>query len=93
MSEPASRFAALLTEAEQIAATGPISPAGRWAYRGIAAAVAELPPGLRRAAIWAALGRLAEDDPAVALHGLAQMLRVTTDAMIQATSTRRPRAS
>ena len=55
-----------LTMATQVAATGPISLAGRWAFRGAAAAVAVagIPPAARPAAIRAALLR-AERDAAI----------------------------
>jgi hypothetical protein len=75
-----------LTMATQIAATGPISLAGRWAFRGAAAAVAVagISPTARPAAIRAALARLADDDPTTAVHGLAALLRAERDAAIQA---------
>src|SRR4051794_17694079 len=89
MPEPLSAFFDPLTEAARIAATGPISPAGRAAFLGIGAAVDGMPPAARRAAIWAALFRLAEDEPAMALHGLAAAIRAERDAAIRATEPRR----
>ena len=70
-----------LTMATQVAATGPISLAGRWAFRGAAAAVAVagISPAARPAAIRAALARLAYDDPTTAVHGLAALLRAERD--------------
>ena len=75
-----------LTMATQIAATGPISLAGRWAFRGAAAAVAVagISPAARPAAIRAALARLADEDLTTAVHGLAALLRAERDAAIQA---------
>jgi hypothetical protein len=75
-----------LTMATQIAAIDPISLASRWAFRGAAAAVAVagIPPTSRPAAIRAALARLAGEDLATAVHGLAALLRAEQDAAIQA---------
>ncbi len=59
-----------------------IMPAARWFVVGAMACVANLPAGARYAAIRGAIGRLAEDDSALALHALAQAYRVQRDAQI-----------
>jgi hypothetical protein len=71
-------YAALLDEARRLAATGPVSPAGRIAYRAVAAAIPGPP-----AALVGALLRLAGEDRDLALHGLAAMQRAATDAAIR----------
>jgi hypothetical protein len=68
----------LLDEARRLAKTGPVSPAGRIAYRAAAAAV----PG-RPEAVVAALLRLAEQDRDLGLHALAAAQRAARDAEIR----------
>ena len=69
MPNRASPLASLLPAARMLATAGSISPAGRWAYHAACVAAAGLLPTARPAAVRAALARLAEDDPATALHG------------------------
>jgi hypothetical protein len=70
--------AGLLDEARRLAVTGPVSPAGRIAYRAVAAAIPG-PPG----ALVGALLRLAEQDRDLALHALAAAQRAARDAEIR----------
>jgi hypothetical protein len=65
-----------------LATAGSISPAGRWAYHAASVAAAPLPPAARSAAVRTALARLAEDNPAAALHGLAATIRAEEHAAI-----------
>ena len=87
MFKHASTLAALLPAAHYLAMSGRISPAGLWAYHSISAVAAALPLAARSAAVRAALARLAEDDPAAALHGLAAAIRAETKAASQTTAT------
>ena len=80
MPKHASPLAALLPAARHLAMDGRISPAGLWAYHTTAASAAALPLAARSAAVRAALARLAEDDLAAALHGLAAAIRAETEA-------------
>lgn len=80
MPDRALPLASLLPAARMLATAGSISPAGRWAYRAASLAAAHLPPAARSAAVRTALARLAEDDPAAALHGLAAAIRTEEHA-------------
>ena len=75
MPKYASPLATLLPAAHLLAVDGLIMPAGLGAYHAISVAAATLPPAARPAAVRGALARLAEDDLAVALHGLAAAIR------------------
>jgi hypothetical protein len=70
--------------ARWLAESGVISPAGRWFAAGAAACLAHLPVKDRDAIIRGVIARLAEDDPATALHALAAALRMQRDALIRA---------
>jgi hypothetical protein len=86
MPDRASPLASLLPAARMLATAGSISPAGRWAYHAASVAAAGLLPTARPAAVRAALARLAEDDPAAALHGLAAAIRAEERAAITTSS-------
>ncbi len=85
MPKHASPLAALLPAAHYLAIDGRISPAGLRAYHTTSTVAAALPLAARAAAVRAALARLAEDDLAAALHGLAAAIRAETEAAIQTT--------
>jgi hypothetical protein len=86
MPKHASPLVALLPAAHYLAIDGRISPAGLRAYHTTSAVAAALPLAARAAAVRAALARLAEDDLAAALHGLAAATRAETEAAIQTTA-------
>ena len=86
MPNRASPLASLPPAARMLATAGSISPAGRWAYHAASVAAAGLLPTARPAAVRAALARLAEDDPAAALHGLAAAIRAEERAAITTSS-------
>ena len=89
MPKHASPLVALLPAAHYLAIDGRISPAGLRAYHTTSTVAAALPlaaRAARAAAVRAALARLAEDDLAAALHGLAAAIRAETEAAIQTTA-------
>jgi hypothetical protein len=86
MPKHASPLVALLPAAHYLAIDGRISPAGLRAYHTTSTVAAALPLAARAAAVRAALARLAEDDLAAALHGLAAAIRAETEAAIQTTA-------
>jgi hypothetical protein len=86
MPKHASPLAALLPAAHCLALDGRISSAGLWAYHTTSTVAATLPLAARSAAVRAGLARLAEADPAAALHGLAAAIRAEMGAAIQTTA-------
>jgi hypothetical protein len=74
----------LMRDARRLLDAGTVSAAGQQFARGAWAVAVCLSPAMRRAALGEMMGELTAREPVLAVHVLAGLLRLETDAEIRA---------